>query len=296
MAKKATKIKHKTDLNIKSVAIVFRIGTKQAQKLADELSAWLKEQKLKVYSHPNQKVKGATQLNGKNLAGIDLVVVLGGDGTYIEAVRMLKGKKIPILGVNMGSLGFLTNTRVEDLYATLMMTLDNKMEARPRAMLEVKIKRNGKILNKMNALNDVVLERGSRSQLINIAIFSDNYHVSDMKSDGVVISTPTGSTAYNLSAGGPILYPYVEAFAVTPICPHALTNRPAIFPDRMTLAFKLYQGSKADIIVDGQKAGSLTHNDEIIISRCAFDHYVLRKPSHNYFDLLRSKLKFGQRD
>ena len=175
---------------------------------------------------------------------MDLVIVLGGDGTYLEAVRLLNGCQTPILGVNLGSLGFLTQTRSEDLYSVVHMALQNKMEMRPRTMLQIKVKRSGRIRKNLCALNDVVIERGPTTQLIGMSLYSDRQLACHIKADGVVTASPTGSTAYNLAAGGPILHPFVAAFVVTPIAPHSLTSRPLLFPDNQKLSYKIGRGPK----------------------------------------------------
>lgn len=283
---------------IKKVAVVYRPGRKASSKLASEVSQWLMERKIKVYSHPKRKFK----VNSKFIPicnkpkELDLIVVLGGDGTYLEAVRMLEGTKVPILGVNMGSLGFLTENRIENLYPALEMTLNGKMEACPRSMLKVRVK-NGKTSKEFLALNDVVIERGARSHLIDLEVFSEKNFVCNVKSDGLIISSPTGSTAYNLAAGGPILHPEVDAVVVTPICPHSLTNRPLIFPDDRQLCFQLKPGKQtASLTIDGLSCGDINDKKHVSIERAKQDHYVLKKPSHNYFTLLTEKLRFGERD
>lgn len=296
--KKSVKKPSSPNINkIQNVVIVFRPSSSEAIKNSNELAGWLKKRGLNVYSHPQQTLSGGVKKIKTAMMGkVDLVIVLGGDGTYLEAVRMLGGEKVPILGINMGSLGFLTVTRKEDLYSAVTLTLEKKMEMRPRAMLEVKVQRHGKVISRAKALNDVVLERGPVSQLINIAIYSENHLVGEVKADGIVIATPTGSTAYNLAAGGPILHPYVRSFVVTPICPHSLTHRPIIFPDNQTLTFRLLdKNQRAFLTVDGQGGGDLKAGDEVIVTRAECDHYILRKPSQNYFSLLREKLKFGER-
>lgn len=289
--------KKSSERPIKNVVIVFRPDSPIAIKNAIELAAWLEKRGLMVNSHPQQTIRaGIKKIKPAKMHKVDLVIVLGGDGTYLQAVRMLAGEKAPILGVNMGALGFLTETRKEDLYAAVEMTLENKMEKRPRSLIDVKVLRGSKIVRHANALNDVVIERGPFSQLINIAVYSENHMVGEVKADGILIATPTGSTAYNLAAGGPILHPYVQAFVVTPICPHSLTHRPIIFPDTQILTFRLLnKQQRAFLTIDGQSGGDLRASDEVIISRAKCDHYILRKPSQNYFDLLREKLKFGER-
>ncbi|OFZ11076.1 MAG: hypothetical protein A2Z20_02165 [Bdellovibrionales bacterium RBG_16_40_8] len=281
---------------MKTVVIVYRPDN-IAKKNAVELAAWLKKKGIDVRSHPQQSIRpNIKKIHQASMKKTDLVIVLGGDGTYLHAVRMLGGEKAPILGVNMGSLGFLTETRKEDLYSAVTMTLEHRMEKRPRAMLEVKVQRDGKVISHATALNDVVIERGPFAQLISIAFYSEHHLAGEVKADGIVIASTTGSTAYNLAAGGPILHPDVRAIVVTPICPHSLTHRPIIFPDKQVLTFRLLnKEQRAFLAIDGQSGGDLHANDEVIISRAACDHYILRKPSQNYFDLLREKLKFGER-
>lgn len=285
------------DKNFKNIVIVFRPESASALKIAGEAAQWLRSNSLKVFSHPDQKIADdVPRLKNNQISEMDLVLVLGGDGTYLQAVRMLEGEKTPILGVNMGSLGFLTDIRKDELYTALTLTLQNKMELRPRSMVEVKVMREGKLLKAFKALNDVVLERGPFSHLITIAIHSENHFLNEVKADGLVIATPTGSTAYNLAAGGPILHPESRSVVVTPICPHALTHRPIIFPDNQALTFRvLKKQQRAFLTIDGQSCGDLKASDEVVVSRAECDHWMLKKPSQNFFDLLREKLKFGER-
>lgn len=227
---------------------------------------------------------------------MSLVIVLGGDGTYLRAVRLLKGHSVPILGFNMGFLGFLTAHSVDDVFATVDETLKNNMvlHTRSRLHLTVKLKSGKKV--SYNALNDVVIERGSFSQLISTTLYFDKSLVNHIKADGLIISSPTGSTAYNLAAGGPILHPEVHAIVVTPVAPHSLSTRPLIFPDNKKLTLQLDKNtSLAHLIVDGQKVLELSSEDEVTITRDSIDHYMIRKPNHNFFELLKEKLKFGDR-
>lgn len=282
----------------KNVCLMYRPATNEAIKQANELANWLDEQGFKVYSAIDQTLKKPAQkLTRQKLDLIDWVIVLGGDGTYLGAVRMLEGRQVPILGVNMGSLGFLTETRLEDLYKSIISTLQNKNEFRIRSMLNIQVKRSGKTVSEYVALNDAVIERGSSTHLINIEIYSEKYLVGQMRADALIVGTPTGSTGYNLAAGGPILHPDVKAMVVTPVCAHALTNRPLIFPDDQQLSFRvLTRDKKAVLTVDGVNCGDITHEDEVVIVRNKQDHFVIRKPSSNYFALLREKLQFGQRN
>lgn len=283
---------------IKQVLIVFRTDSQKAIKKAQEAAIWLRDKNITVVSHPKQTIgKGFKKIKPTEFVRTDLVLVIGGDGTYLEAVRLMNGSKIPILGVNMGSLGFLTYTPIDTLFSALELTLAGKMEMRPRAMIELKILRKGKAFKSYTALNDAVIERGAGSQLIELSVEAEGRMVNDLKADGLVISSPTGSTAYNLAAGGPILHPQMGAILVSPICPHSLTHRPIVFPDDQTLKFHLLNKKhKAALTVDGQHRLMLSHNDEVFVSRSKSDHYVLRESAHNYFDLLKTKLRFGERN
>lgn len=282
----------------KHVAIVYRPATPEAIKQARELAGWLLEQGFSVYAAPGQKLgPGCGRAAGRALEKIDWAISLGGDGTYLNAVRILGGRQIPILGVNMGSLGFLTPFRAEELYKAALLSAQGKMEIRPRSQLKVCVKRGSRLVAEHVALNDAVLERGSSSHLINISIHSQRHLVGEIKADALVVASPTGSTAYNLAAGGPILHPDVRAIVVTPVCPHALTSRPLIFPDDQELSFRvLTRDKRAFLVVDGQNRGEITPEDEVVIVRGACDHLTIRKPASNYFGLLREKLRFGERE
>ncbi len=284
--------------NNKKIAIVYRIHSPSAVRLAKKLSARLKAKRYKVFTAPEQKqIPGTTTLISSNeLKTMALVIVLGGDGTYLRAVRLLRGHSVPILGFNMGFLGFLTAHSVDDVFATVDQTLRNKMVLHSRARLQVFVHQKSRKRLSFAALNDVVIERGSFSQLISTALYFDGSLVNHIKADGLIISSPTGSTAYNLAAGGPILHPEVQAFVVTPVAPHSLSSRPLIFPDNKKLVLKLTQlDSVAHLIVDGQKVIELSQEDEVHISRTTTDHLMIRTPDHNFFKLLKDKLKFGDR-
>ena len=284
--------------SIQRVLIVFRKDTKLAKNKASELAHWLFENGIKVCSHPKQTIPMIKKKvpKAKSLNHVDLVIALGGDGTYLEAVRLLQRKEIPILGVNMGSLGFLTNVTVEEMYQAIEMALNGELEMRPRSMLDVKHKRKGKVIGRYRGLNELVIERGDISHLINLSMFVEKNLIAPVKADGVIFATPTGSTAYNLAANGPIMHPEAASFVMTPICPHSLTMRPIIIPDHLPVSFELNDSTqRAMLTVDGAGRREMRWGDQISIRRCEIDHFVLRDHQHNYFDLLREKLKFGER-
>lgn len=292
-------MKRKTlSLKNKNIAIVYRLQTAQAVSLGVELSAWLLERDYKVFTAPEQKnLTNTTSMKNKSqLSKMGLIIVLGGDGTYLRAVRLLGDQQIPVLGFNMGNLGFLTAHHADDIFKVVEKTLNGKMQTCPRSMIQIRIIKNGKIREEFNALNDIVIERGSHSQLINTAIYVEKMLVSEVRADGLIISSPSGSTAYNLAAGGPVLHPEVKAFVLTPVSPHSLTSRPLILPEDREIELKI-EGPKikAHLIVDGQKMTELTSDDNILVSRSSFEHLAVRSKDHNFFNLLREKLNFGDR-
>lgn len=281
-----------------AIALVYRIETAKAVSLAKKVGEYLTDRGYEVFTGPGQKLIPGTKAakTKKQLDSLRLVIVLGGDGTYLRAVRILEGRRVPLIGFNMGSLGFLTAHSADSTFAIIDEALKGKMELRPRSMLYAKILRKGRVRGEYHALNDMVIERGSMSQLINTSIYSDKLLVSEVKADGFIVASPSGSTAYNLAAGGPILHPESQVFVMTPVAPHSLTSRPLIIPDNSNLSFKIDGKTiKAHFIVDGQKMTELTAEDEVILTRSCYDHLMVREPDHNYFNLLREKLKFGDR-
>lgn len=279
-------------LNIKNVLIIHRDDTPQAKQLGQDFIRYLSNKKIKA------ELISYIELSKKKFENLsDLVVVLGGDGTYLSTVGHIKPSLVPILGINMGSLGFLTETKIDEAYSTLDLALEGQLESRPRRLLDINVLHADSSTFSETALNDIVIERGARSQLVRIQIFSGDFLVQDLKADGLIISTPTGSTAYNLAVGGPILHPDVHGFVITPVAPHSLTSRPIVFPDDLDLKIRLAAGNQtAQLTIDGQKALEVTDQDLIRIEKSKHVHNVLRKKGHNYFELLREKLKFGERN
>lgn len=282
----------------KKIAIVYRMHSSDAVKMAKKVTDKLIKKKYHIYTAPEQKnIPGTKSVVSSNeLKDMSLIIVFGGDGTYLRAVRLLKGYQVPILGFNMGSLGFLTSHPVSEVFDIIDQTLRNDMILKSRSRIQAAVKlKTGKKLY-FDALNDIVIERGSYSQLISTTIHYDKSYVNDIKADGIIVSTPTGSTAYNLAAGGPILHPEVKAFVVTPVAPHSLNSRPLIFPDHLKLTLSLQKQTQgAHLIIDGQKVLELAPGDEVVISRCTKNHLMIRKVDYNFFSLLKEKLQFGDR-
>ena len=280
---------------MKHIGFIIREETPEALTEAKKLGQWLRQRSFEVYCEPGVNLcEGAKPLTSEShVDQVDLLVVLGGDGTYLKAIRLLNGRQTPIVGVNLGSLGFLTDNRLGELYPMMEAALSQQMDKRPRSVLHISVDHQTQFL----ALNDMVIERGDRTQLLNIGIYCDDQLVTETKADGVVVASPTGSTAYNLAAGGPLLHPQVKAMVVTPICPHSLTTRPMIFPDDRALNFRIMgENQGAQLTVDGHKGMDISWKHELVVKRHSQDHQMMRHPSHNFFNLLREKLKFGERD
>ena len=226
----------------------------------------------------------------------DLILVLGGDGTLLAAARSAHAYNVPILAVNLGSLGFLTAVTTAELYDSLDQILNGKHQVDSRKMLQVNVIRSGATGETYHALNDVVLNKAAISRILDFEAYVDGSYVSLFKADGLIVSTPTGSTAYSLAAGGPIIYPTVEAFIITPICPHTLTNRPLVVPDQSQIEVIVKTEEEAVFLtVDGQ-VGLALHNADRINCRLSPHHINLVRPPHKeFFEVLRNKLKWGER-
>jgi len=226
----------------------------------------------------------------------ELVIVLGGDGTLLSVARIFAATGTPILGVNLGSLGFLTEVRLADLYATLEGWCGGRHEVDARAMLHAELWREGALSCSFEALNEVVVSKGDIARMGDFAVELDGKNVARFRADGVIVSTPTGSTAYTLAANGPILTPNVDAMVVTPICPHLLTLRPIVVRGDARLAVRVEGiANQAALTVDGQKAVELLLGDEIRCRKSAHTVNLVRMSEGGFFEALRSKLSWGER-
>ncbi|MDA8059369.1 MAG: NAD(+)/NADH kinase [Nitrospiraceae bacterium] len=224
----------------------------------------------------------------------EVVLVLGGDGTLLSAARLLAGTQIPILGVNLGNLGFLTEVQSTELLEVLSRTLQGDYSIENRIMLQVRIFRNRIEQSQTHVLNDIVINNGSIARLIESDIYMNAQFVTSLKGDGVIFSSPTGSTAYSLSAGGPILYPGMDGIIITPICPHTLTHRPIVIPGAATLEILIKKGDESvTATLDGQVGHSLKVGDMIEITRSPHITKLIVNSERNYFEVLRDKLKWG---
>lgn len=227
---------------------------------------------------------------------VDLIIVLGGDGTLISVARQVNGLRVPILGVNLGSLGFLTEITKHELPAMLEAVMAGDFKVNDRMMLDVEILRHGKLVEKHTLLNDAVINKGTLARIIDMETWVDGAYLTTFKADGLIISSPTGSTGYNLAAGGPIIYPGINSLVITPICPHMLTNRPLIVPSSSMVAIDVsFDDDVVFFTGDGQIGTSLEPGDRVEVRQSQARTYLIQSPNRNYFEILRTKLSWGER-
>jgi NAD+ kinase len=228
--------------------------------------------------------------------GCQLVIVLGGDGTLLSAARAIAGRPIPLFAVNLGGLGFLTAITIDELYPELERALRNEHRIAKRRMLACEVHRGAEVVSSYEALNDVVITKAHIARMIDLVCHVDAHFVCRYKSDGLIVSTPTGSTAYSLSAGGPIVFPSVSALCITPICPHTLTNRPVIVSDASVIQIVNFAADEvAYLTIDGQVGQPLKEQDRVVCKSSPNSLHLIRPPRMLFFDVLRQKLKWGER-
>ena len=284
---------------MKTVAIISKPGKTELETLIPELMGWFDERGYRVVMDQETAVYGSndqvfprTQIGEQNL---DFALVMGGDGTLLSAARSVSRYGVPILAVNLGSLGFLTEVSLADLYPALESVIEGTCPVEARAMIQCCHMSEGKCQEKYYALNDAVVNKGAIARLVNFDLIIDDSFVFSYKADGVIVATPTGSTAYSLAAGGPILTPTVDAFVITPVSPHSLTHRPLVVGDRAKIEVVVQSGDeRAFLTIDGQLGTPLKNGDRIECVRA--EHVVkLFRTKKTFFDVLRTKLKWGTR-
>ncbi|OEU74677.1 MAG: NAD(+) kinase [Desulfuromonadales bacterium C00003093] len=227
---------------------------------------------------------------------VDLIIVLGGDGTLISVARQVGHHKVPILGINLGRLGFLTEVTLAELPEMLDRLIADDYEITNRMMLDAAIRRNGKVIGEYTVLNDVVINKGALARIIDMETYVDGRHLSTYKADGLIVATPTGSTGYNLAAGGPIIYPEINSLVIAPICPHMLTNRPIVVWSKSFIEIKIrFEDDVVFFTADGQVGRKLLPGDVVEVRRSAARTRLITSPSKDYFEILRTKLSWGER-
>jgi NAD+ kinase len=283
--------------SVRRVGLVLKLQEPRVREIAAEIIPWFQSRGIEIFidqSSAQQYSSSCVVLPAGEFASrIDLVVVLGGDGTFLYGARLVGGSGVPILGVNLGSLGFLTEVKLEEMYPAFERVLSGQFQLEERVLLEVEVSRNGRPLSSYLALNDAVINKGALARMIEFEAIVNSQLVTVTRADGLIISTPTGSTAYSLSAGGPILYPTIGAIIITPICPHTLTNRPVVVPDEAVVEVHLRHGQDVMLTVDGQVGTSLATHDRLTIRKARPTLRLVQPKGGTFFGLLREKLKWG---
>lgn len=278
---------------INSVGIVVKPNNAEAYQTAAELSRWLVSRGVAQIGGPISA--GESRAENKLLLQTDLVVVLGGDGTMISTARMVGQMDVLVLGINYGSLGYLTDVRMEEMFTALEAVIRGDFEIERRVMLDAEHWRDDQRLAAGRVLNDVVINKAALARIIEIDVRLNELFVNSFRADGLIVSTPTGSTAYNLSAGGPIIYPSMNAVVVTPICPFTLTNRPLVVPDNAEISLKLKDENEGVVLsLDGQIGYPMRAGDRVQIRKSKTTFNLIQPANRNYFDVLRDKLKWGR--
>jgi NAD+ kinase len=278
---------HKVGLFIKDDA--------QAAAKAEEFADWLKARQIAVVSRTStDSLRRPGNGNAKPPKGLYCVFVLGGDGTFLSAVRWIGDRETPLLGVKFGNLGFLAEISEENLFEAADRVLNGEYKISARMRMDVQVTRRGKCFIRETVLNDIVINRAALARLANVVTHINGHYLTTFRADGLIIATPTGSTAYSLAAGGPVIHPKVPGLILTPICPFTLTNRPLIVPDDVEITLRLDKGS-SDIVLtlDGQTGLNITDKDVITVRRSNHPLHLILLPDRHYFDVLKSKLRWS---
>ena len=285
--------------SFQTIGIISRPRRSNLSVVAPPLLKWLEERKVQaLYDEETAgslpgSVKGKTRQQVSDAS--QLLLVLGGDGTLLAAAHLAAPRGIPILPINMGSLGFLTSFTLDELYPALEDTLEGRFSMSERVMLQVELERGGKVIENQRVLNEVVVNKGALARMIELELRIDGDFVCRYRADGLIVASPTGSTAYSLSAGGPIVHPGVESFIITPICAHMLSDRPLVVRDTSSVEMKLSGNTESVFLtLDGQRGIPLQATDIVRISRSKELLKLIQPPRKSYFEILRNKLKWGE--
>jgi len=272
---------------------------KPADEVVKSLLGWLKGKSQEVILDEDTAVLAgeASRFKKSEVPSLcDLVVVIGGDGTLLSVARLVEDKDVPILAVNLGSLGFLTEVTLDELFGVMEMVLDGKYIIDERSMLEAYVHRQGERIAQYKVLNDVVIHKGTLARIIDLETHIEDFYLTTYRADGLIISTPTGSTAYSLAAGGPIIHPSLPAVILNPICPFALSQRPIVIPDTLGVVKVTLLTENEDVFLtlDGQVGFALRYKDTVEIKKSKNTIKLIKSPYRDYFEVLRAKLKWGR--
>jgi NAD+ kinase len=281
---------------VKTVGLIPRLASEEAAELAREMVRWLSARDCTPFVEEEAGVSGVPTSPGLKLAAAaDLLVVLGGDGTLIHAAGLCGQREVPILGVNLGTLGFLTEVPRERAFPLLEKALEGKLVASRRLMLSVEVRHGQEVLLSGAVLNDAVIAKNALSRLATLSVSIDGKLATIYEADGLIVATPTGSTAYSLSAAGPIVDPSLDAILMTPICPHTLTQRPLVIPPSAQVRVKLLSPGEMFVTLDGSHGRALSLGEEVWLEHAPHRTLILMNPELDHFTILRQKLRWGTR-
>jgi NAD+ kinase len=282
---------------IKRIGIILKKQDSRIENILKDIIPWLQSRGLEVFLDQGSAAQcppGTCVTSPEEVARqADMISVFGGDGTLLYAARLVGGSGVPILGINLGSLGFLAEVKLAEMHEAFDLLLSGNYHLEDRMLLNVEVIRNGEVSAQYLALNDAVINKGALARIIELEVSVNEQPVLFTRADGLILSTPTGSTAYSLSAGGPILYPTLEAFIIAPICPHALTNRPVVISDKDTVVVCLRRSTDTMLTVDGQVGMPLESQDCLRVRRADAVLRLVMPFGNTFFNLLREKLRWG---
>jgi NAD+ kinase len=289
---------------IKRIGVVVKPHQPDALETLCRLTSWLNEHGIALVGLPEierERIEHetgcpVTVVDDTDIAKqVDLMLVLGGDGTMIATARMVADTELPVMGVNYGGLGYLAEFPIEELFPALEAILRGEYQVQQRVMLSVEMWRGDELVTRNRVLNDVVVNKSALARIIEIEAYLDRQFVNSFRADGLIVATPTGSTAYNLSAGGPIIFPSMNAVVITPICPFTLSNRPIVVPDDSVIEIRLMtKNEEVALTLDGQVGLPMQAGDRVTIRKSKAAFNLVQPPNRNYFDVLRNKLKWGR--
>ena len=290
--------------SIKRIGVVVKPHQPDALQTLCRLTEWLSQRDIKLVGGPEIERERIEHQTGCAIESVkeealaktvDLMLVLGGDGTMIATARMLGDIEVPVMGVNYGGLGYLAEFPLEEHFSALEAILAGDYKVQERLMLTVELRRGEELITKNRVLNDVVVNKSALARIIEIETYLNNQFLNRFRADGLIVSTPTGSTAYNLSAGGPIIFPSMNAVVITPICPFTLSNRPIVVPDDSVIEVRLMtKNEEVALTLDGQVGFPLQAGDRALIRKSNATFNLVQPANRNYFDVLRDKLKWGR--
>jgi len=288
---------------MKKIAIIAKVHDPRCLGIAEELIEWLAERGVTacVEEHLSTQLRRTSAAESAQSSEIardaELVVVLGGDGTLIAAARLVGEREVPILGVNLGSLGFLTEITLDELYPSVERCLSGDFEVSERMMLLASVERGGKQVELHRVLNDVVINKGALARIVDMETSVNGQYLTTFKADGLIVSTPTGSTGYSLSANGPIIHPALDSISITPICPHTLTNRPLVVAADAHISIRLDSALDEAVFLtlDGQVGVKLVGGDLVQIRKAEHATRLIQSRTKDFFEVLRTKLHWGER-